>query len=207
MKTSLRNLFVGLLLLTTIALSPTGQAAVINGNLLENQDANGGFVSRTVDFIKFSTIGGLLTFDVLASDQPNGLDDAMIWLFNDDGQLDLSDWLAENDDSDFAVDGNSDGSSNELDAFLSIVLAAGQYQVAIGTGGDFGGADMIDGRQLESSAFSSGLPAVSSLGLNYQLTVGGDFNTRLSPIPLPASIYFMVSGLGLALAGRKMRRG
>lgn len=210
MKTSLQNLLAGLFIPAAIALAPAGQAAVINGSILEHQDAAGAFVSRSVDFLNFSTAGGTLTFDILASDLADGLDDSMIWLFKDDGHLDLSDWLAENDDTDFSIDGNGDGSSNELDSFLSMALSAGHYLLAIGSGGDFGGADMIDGLQLESSAFSSGQPVAASLALNYQLTVSGDFNTRLSPIPEPASIYLWASGLGalgLRFARRQAKRG
>jgi hypothetical protein len=195
MKTSLQNVFASLFIPAIMALPATSHAVVINGSILEYQDGNGDFVARSVDFLKFNTTGGILTFDILASDLANGLDDPMIWLFKDDGNLDPGDWVAENNDTDFAIDGNSDGSLNELDSFLSIVLSAGHYQLAIGSGGDFGGADMIDGLQFESSAFSSGMPVASSLALNYQLTVGGDFNANASPVPEPASIYLLASGL------------
>ncbi len=205
MQRSLHNILTAVLLFTLL-LSTTSYAATINGSLLEYQDANGSFVARSVDFISFSTPGGAFTFDMLASEQPDGLDDPMLWLFNDDGQLDASDWLAENDDSDFAHDGNQDGSLNELDSFLSLVIAAGNYKLAIGTGGDFGGTDLIDGLQLESSPFSSGLPAVSSLKLNYQLTITGDMSPQVTPVPVPAAGYLMLSGLGLVWLRRRARR-
>lgn len=195
MKTSLRTLLAGLSVSAMMALPAAGQALILNGSILENEDADGAFVSRTVDFLKFNTHGGTLTFDILTSDPPDGLDDSMIWIFKDDGPLDLGDWVSENDDTDFAVDGNSDGSLNELDSFLSVFLSAGNYWLAIGSGGDIGGVDMIDGLQLEFSVFSSGQPVASSLALNYQLTVGGDFSTDASTIPEPAPVYLLASGL------------
>lgn len=210
MKTSLPNAFASFFMLAALTLPTTSPAVVINGSILENQDANGAFVSRSVDFLKFSTAGGALTFDILASDLPSGLDDSMIWLFRDDGHLDLGDWVAENDDTDFAVDGNSDGSLNELDSFLSVALPAGNYQLAIGSGGDPGGVDMVDGLQLESSTFSSGQPVASSVALNYQLTISGDFNTHTSPLSEPASIYLLASGLGaigLWFSHHRIKRG
>jgi hypothetical protein len=199
MKSSLQKIFPGLILSAMIVIPQTSRATVINDSIFENQDANGAFVSRTVDFLPFTTAGGVLTFDILASDTPNGLDDSMIWIFNDDGHLEPGDWVAENDDTDFANDGNDDGSLNELDSFLSIVLSGGNYLLAVGSGGDYGGADMIDGLQLESSPFSSGQPVASSLALNYQLTIGGDFNAGAndddSSIPEPSSLYLFASGL------------
>ncbi len=144
----------------------------------------------------------LYLFDVLASDLANGLDDSMIWLFSDDGHLDLSDWLAENDDTDFATDGNSDGSLNELDSFLTATLSAGNYLLAIGTGGDFGGADMIDGLQLESSPFSSGNPVASSSSLSYQLTINGDFKQPQS-IPEPSLWVLLTLGFMAMQWGRR----
>ncbi|WP_221064413.1 DVUA0089 family protein [Methylomagnum ishizawai] len=209
MKTSLRNLLASLAVSAMMALPTAGQALILNSSILENQDADGAFVSRSVDFLKFNTHGGTLTFDVLASDLPDGLDDSMVWVFKDDGHLDLGDWVAENDDTDFTIDGNNDGSLSELDSFLSVFLAAGNYWLAVGTGGDDGGFDMIDGLQLESSVFSSGQPVASSLALNYQLTINGDFNTGIESVPEPAPICLLASGLvwiGLR-ASRKARQG
>ncbi|KJV05088.1 hypothetical protein VZ94_20705 [Methylocucumis oryzae] len=71
--------------------------------------------------------------------------------------------------------------------------------------GDFGGTDLIDGLQLESSPFSSGLSAVSSLRLNYQLTITGDMNSHMTPVPVSAACYFMLSALGLVLLRRRAR--
>lgn len=209
MRFSPQKILRGLFMTAIMALPSISLAAVINGSILEYQDAAGGFVSRSVDFLKFNTAGGVLTFDILASGRPNGLDDSMVWVFKDDGRLDPSDWVAENDDTDFVVDGNGDGSSSELDSFLSIALSPGNYQLAIGSGGDSGGADMIDGLQFESLASSSGQPVASSLPLSYQLTVGGDFNTGAAPVPEPATRCLLASGLaamGLRSARRKARR-
>lgn len=191
------NILASLAASAMILLPATSLAEIINDSILEYQDTSGAFVSRSVDFIPFSTTGGTLTFDVLASDLPNRLDDPMVWLFRDDGHLDPGDWLAENDDTDFAIDGNGDGSLNELDSFLSATLPAGNYQLAIGSSGDFGGTDILDGLQLESSPFSSGQPAAFSVALGYQLTVSGDFNTGTgaSPIPEPGPLGLWVSGL------------
>jgi hypothetical protein len=213
MKTQLRNILAGLAAPAMLVLPATSPAEIIHGDISEYQDTNSAFVSRSVDFVKFSTAGGTLTFDVLASDLPNRLDDPMVWLFKDDGQLDPGDWLAENDDTNFAADGNSDGSLNELDSFMSVTLLAGDYQLAIGSGGDFGGTDMLDGLQLESSPFSSDQPAALSVALGYQLTVSGDFNmgnSGASSIPEPAPLFLWVSGLaltGLWLRHHKARRG
>ena len=198
MKIQMHNILAGLVVPAMMSLPATSRAETINDSISEYQDTNGAFVSRSVDFVRFSTMGGTLTFDILASDLPDRLDDPMIWVFKDDGQLDPGDWLAENDDTDFAADGNGDGSLNELDSFLSVALPAGDYQLAIGSGGDFGGTDILDGLQLESSPFSSGQPAALSVALGYQLTVSGDFNTGntgASPIPEPAPLGLWITGL------------
>lgn len=207
---TLQNLLARFFVPALMALPAAGQAAVvIDGSLLEYQDANGDFASRTVDFVPFHTAGGVLSFDILASGQPGGLDDPMLWIFNDDGHLDPEDWVAENDDTDFALDGNGDGSASELDPLLSLALPAGGYLLAIGSGGDVGGADVVDGLQWEAAGFGSGLPAASSLALGYQLIVSGGFNTDATPVPEPATGCLLASGLaaaGLRPARRRARR-
>lgn len=83
---------------------------------------------------RFATAGGTVTLDVLGRgfDQgPNrrGLSDPYLYLFSDDGDVGLDDFIALNDDSRSTY---GDGSVHRYDSFLSVTLRTGRYVAFVG---------------------------------------------------------------------------
>ena len=111
--------------------------------------------------------------------------DPVIYLFTDDGALDVGNFLADNDNS-FSTFG--DGSTLHLDSYLSTVLGLGNYVLAIS---DFtlSQADAINGINLTgfypAADDGSGAPidfreecTLNCSYADYQITFSGDVTVR-----------------------------
>jgi len=174
---------------------PTNASIVITDQVQTQYDADNQKIGITVDFWSFSTTGGTLIFNIYAwmYGDPSNYLDSNIWLFTDDGALDTSDLIAQNDDYDGAG-WDSDGSTNTLDSYLSIPVTAGNYILAVGDCCDPTAADIIDG--LLSIGFNNPNPIAYVVDNPYQLTITGD----VSIVPLPSVAWLFSSGL-LGLIG------
>lgn len=187
-------------LFAALATTLSAQAATVTvtDHLERRLNADGFAVNQTVNFYRFTAQGGEASFNVLASGVlPNGLGDSMIWLFRDDGQVDGSDLIASNDDS-WGFGPESDGSTSGLDSYLSLVLNAGQYLLAVGNCCE-SGSTILDGLQFGNEA-----PFASVQNLNYRLTFSGDLTLQSNAVPVPTTLA--LAGLGLFALGASRRR-
>ena len=175
-------------------------ALVVTGQLEEYKSPSNSLIS-TVDLYSFNTSGGTVDFDVYEWGFGNTYIDSMVWLFSDDGTLDASDLIAENDD----FGGVVDASVASMDSYLSQTLTPGDYLFAIGQYGGEGAADVIDGIQF---GVPTDLVSASVYrSYDYQLTVLGpvtdfqprDFRFPVVSIEEPGS--FVLLGLGLVGLG------
>lgn len=198
MKTTTKLLFVLACAVSAFAVKTHATPIVIDAALHDYQSNQSYY--RTVDFYQFSTEGGLASFDMYAWGYQSSYLDNMLWLFRDDGILDVSDLLTQNDDF-WSISGRgfTDGSYSSLDAYLSVNFSAGNYLLAVGSCCNYGATDITDGMQWNGAASYSNPLLYRSLP--YQLTVNGAVNnfrpqnTAISNIPEPASIALL--GLGL----------
>ena len=192
------NLFSALLALslftTSISVSPT----LIVTEQIEQYSSPSNAYFQNVDFFTFSSTGGTVTFDVLEWEYGGNTMDSMIWLFNDDGSLDIGDLVSENDDSNSTF---GDGSITTLDSWLSVGIGAGNYIFAVGECCNFGASDIIDGIQTGIPSDLSGATITNIY--DYQLTITGDvdnFRLQGTDIPEPSTVAIFALGvMGLAL--------
>lgn len=122
----------------------SASAESVDGQIYALYDASGNQTGSTVDHLRF-TVGtdGIVKIDTLSwesdpiTDAPTDVNgdgeiaflDTYLYLFRDDGSLDSSDYIAQNDDSDGTY---ADGSIWRTDSYLELNLAAGNYLLAIG---------------------------------------------------------------------------
>ncbi|CAH1534519.1 hypothetical protein THOG05_190040 [Vibrio rotiferianus] len=163
-------------------------AMIYTGQLNEyTSPTDSGF--SDVDYWDFSTIGGSVIFDVYEWDYRGNAMDSMIWLFNDDGALDTSDLLTQNDDY---FGPQTDGTTAPLDSYLDVSLLAGDYTLAVGRCCDFSASDIVDGYQYESQ--NPPIGETIRQVYDYQLTISGnvsDFRLRGS-VPEPSALWLFV---------------
>jgi len=196
MKAITKLLFVLAPAVFAFAVKTHATPIVINSFLQDVQGGQGYY--RTVDFYQFSSAGGVASFDMWAWGYQGSYLDSMLWLFQDDGDLDLSDLLTQNDDT-WSMPSFTDGSYSSLDAYLSVNFSAGNYLLAVGSCCNYGAGDITDGMQWNS--FASYDNATLLRTLPYQLTVNGAVNNfrpqdvTISSIPEPASIALLGVGL------------
>lgn len=122
----------------------SASAESVDGQIYALNDAAGNQIGSTVDHIRFSvSTAGIVKIDILSwesdpiSDAPTDVNgdgeiaflDTYLYLFRDDGNLDSSDYIASNDDSDGTY---ADGSIWRTDSYLEQNLGAGNYLLAIG---------------------------------------------------------------------------
>nr|WP_237476325.1 DVUA0089 family protein [Vibrio eleionomae] len=128
--------------------------------------------------------------------------DTVISLYSNDGSLDLSDYIAYNDDSGSDA-ASSDGSTTDLDSYLTITLSAGEYVLLV-SDYDYNG----DGYSLDAYDIASSINFGDQLETNegyasYQITwsdnvyleTQSDDDTDV-PEP-PALSIFLVALLGV----------
>ena len=137
--------------------------------------------------------------------------DAFIYLFVDDGSLDVGDGIDGNDDA-LPGAGFGDGSTSSLDSYLSMFLSAGDYVLAIGdlylslenaVGGinyDSFYPAVYDGDYYSNSSLCGG--GYNCDFADYQITFGGDVTVQ--NVPEPSTIALLSIGLlGMGLARRR----
>ena len=196
---------------------------VVNGSILHlgglpvgSQSDFAGDVLSTVDHISFSVnTAGLITFDTLSWEDDSsatGVDvngdgeiaffDPIIYLFNDDGSLDVADLIDSNDDSPSTL---GDGSITVLDSWLTANLSAGNYILTIG-GFFHDAADAIAG--INPGTGGGFYPTtIDGLGGtlihdhgDYRVTILGDVS--LAAVPEPNSAMLLTLGFVLGLCRR-----
>ncbi len=216
----------------------SAEAAMLvhDGTLVNVVDVTGAPVGTSIDVVAFSvTTAGTVSLDVrsfelddvtgspvdLNGDSEFAFIDSYLLLFHDDGGLDVSDFIAFSDDDPDPAGplGFSDGSVSIADSFLSEVLAAGNYLVAVAAEPFFdvtdpaGLADAVaamiagfDGTPDKPIVLDpSGRPRGNDHG-DYRLTISGNV---AAVVPEPASCVLWGSfGLCICLPRlvRRIRR-
>ncbi|MBM7067633.1 DVUA0089 family protein [Actibacterium sp. 188UL27-1] len=141
--------------------------------------------------------------------------DAEIFVMRDDGDLDVDDVIAYNDDS---LETFDDGSVSALDSYLSLVLDPGKYILAIGEV-ETGPGNVVRGINEfgfypEVIELETGFPEANGDGCDvfdcsfadYQLTFTGPITLDqpiVAHVPLPTSALLLVGGIGGLLVQRR----
>lgn len=197
----------GLVVSSFLLLASSGtQAFVITGSIVR---LSGG---TSVDYIYFSVNSyGRVTIDTKSWERDsedrfngNGITDEFvdvngdgeiaffntaIYLFRDDGSLDAADLIASNDNSTRTY---GDGSISKNDAYLSRVLAPGNYVLAIGAA-NFTLSEALSG--FNAGSFYPVGENFARIGHgDYQVTISGDVTPGV--IPEPTTVLLM--GIGVS---------
>jgi hypothetical protein len=201
------------------AFSATAAPIVVNGTIdwlggnAVGNSIYAGFTTTEVDYIPFTIGGDLLYVDIdvrsyersssppFAERDINGdgliaYFDPTIYLFRNDGSLDLADFTGQA--SEFSFDTFADGSISFLDPYLRLgtVLAAGNYLLAIGS----------DDLSLQSALTGRNTTSIGPIGPGDTVAAFGAYQVTIAPIPEPASVALLGAGLAGMLAWRRRTR-
>lgn len=184
----------------------------LGGNAIGNS-IFAGFTTTEVDYIPFSIGAGLFVdIDVRSYERSSSSPfaerdingdgliayiDPAIYLFRDDGSLDLADFTGQA--SEFSFDTFADGSINFLDPYLRIgnSLAAGNYLLAIGS----------DDLSLQSALAGRNTTGIGPIGPRDTVAAFGAYQVTIAAIPEPGSVALLGAGLaGLAAWRRRARQ-
>ena len=151
-----------------------------------------------VDYYHFTTSGGTATFDIWGRGYGSSYNyfDSFIWLFEDDGSPDgalTGNDVAHDDDYPFSA-GFTDGTTSDLDSYLSTTLSSGDYVLAVAS------------YYLTEDAARAGVNLNGVTVGNYRLTFTGVTVPSASPVPEPATLALFGLGLGALALGRRRRR-
>jgi hypothetical protein len=127
-------------------------------------------VGYSIDAISFTVLSdSTVSIDVLSAGAFAPSMDAQIYLAPDDGSIESLNLIYTNDDGELG----SDGSTLELDSFLSVELPAGNYVVYI-SACCFSAQDALNGfhRVAESAPEAELTPG--AVNGRYRLTISGD---------------------------------
>lgn len=187
-----------------------GTIAWLGGNAIGNSIFDA-FTTTEVDYIPFAVGSGVPFVDIdvrsyersgsppFAERDINGdgliaYIDPTIYLFRNDGALDLADFTGQT--SEFSFDTFADGSISFLDSFLRVVLSAGNYLLAIGS----------DDLSLQSALAGRNTTGIGPIGPGDTVAAFGAYQVTITPIPEPETVALLGAGLAGMLAWRRRAR-
>jgi hypothetical protein len=184
-----------------------GRIDWLGGNAI-GSSIYGGFTTTEVDYIPFSVAADspFVEIDVKSYERSStapfaerdingdGLIayfDPAIYLFRNDGPLDLADFTGHANE--FSFDTFADGSISFLDPYLRVMLTAGNYLLAIGS----------DDLSLQSALAGRNTTGIGPIGPGDTVAAFGAYQVTISAVPEPGSAVLLAAGLAGMLAWRR----
>jgi hypothetical protein len=174
-----RNLGIGMLAVCAVTACsdsdvPPPQGAPASTSLVVEQDINwlnDGVrdVGYSIDAIPFTVLSqSVVTIDVLSAGAYAPALDAQIYLAVDDGSIDDTDLISTNDDG----EAGADGSTLELDSYLSAELQPGDYVLFI-SGCCFSAEEALAGYRVVSGDDTLAGLVAGGVNGSYRVTISG----------------------------------